>query len=1070
MADRIESLLSLLGDGVSVRWLITLLHFLWQGAVVGVVVVIAGRLLRDAVARMRYMMYSAALLGSLVCVAVTFYVVDAPAVIRSSLPPERLADTSVKSPALPPQTATSIAATQSKPLETTNSITNSRMPNQRGARNATKLRVAADNNAESLSRSPLAVFVSIAPWITVAYAIAVVCFLLRLSAALWSGFRFRTRTTPLTDAKLLRLIAEQADRMKLKCVPVVAYCDRVAVPTVLGVLSPIVLLPVTLTTGLVSNDFAAIIRHELAHISRYDLWMNLAQRVIESLLFFHPAVWFISRRLDVERELCCDDLVVSSGYAPMQYAGALLRAAERCASSRQPSSVALAATGNEAPLLEERIQRLMNWGNTPQLQLTRVGMAGLMMTLVASIVIPGLAGTWASAAFDEPIAAGQSPEPSDTNEDDENLPPGMAKNLRWGKPSNGLRAAIAIRISSDEPKAGDTPDRDLLEIYLVVQNVSTARIRLSDAIATPKPRTLYLKLDGKTVMGLTAGEPGFGNLTLEPREVAIVLMFASDSVSSDGRSIGSLIAEGALKDTRQSMVAEMKIEQAPVGAWTGKLVTGETSGAAATGKPQPNDESAQALFNKWQSSARINGRIPGGALGSLAKAVANFVKHNPTDKRTPQLAEVLKRIDTSRDWTQADAVTLLDDVTAIYASLPQWAANQQRFSIAEQVRMGRPLPTQLEDAPWGQAKPNGLRVAWLLDPRSEQYHLNTPLKSRILFHNAGRHSVVFRILTWNQSSDHRAHDANGKPIRIMSTSWTTLPQIVACRLGPGEFTEVTGAGIGVGANQDREDWREARVGAWIEAKEGDEVTFTPAPVSVDGNDGRARALGEPQWWLAFIRTRLECDAPLPADAAERKRLLNRAVHDLFGSAPNASEIATFVGDRGPNALEALAHRLAQCASTTPFTGTLQSDTTTFRVLPVDPEVAKRPRVATGPGRYSLGDQTRLVIVRKPAGNRRENKASIVFFLPNSTAAPPGEPHAIKLPDGYLTWAIAWERGSTVLWVAEHGVLRVYDLTNPAQVKETRIAPATITSVPEPLRDALRPTLEGTGLPPPATVE
>jgi hypothetical protein len=151
--------------------------------------------------------------------------------------------------------------------------------------------------------------------------------------------------------------------------------------------------------------------------------------------------------------------------------------------------------------------------------------------------------------------------------------------------------------------------------------------------------------------------------------------------------------------------------EAPAGAWKGELSTGETSGAAAADKPQPKDKKAQALFKKWQDSARINGKIPGGALGSLAIAAENFVKFNPTDKRAPKLAELLKRIDTSHDWTEADAVTLLDDVTAIYASLPSWALDLTRFSTAEVIRTGQPLPMVLANAPWGEAQPNGLRVA-----------------------------------------------------------------------------------------------------------------------------------------------------------------------------------------------------------------------------------------------------------------------------------------------------------------------------------------------------------------------
>lgn len=474
---------------------------------------------------------------------------------------------------------------------------------------------------------------------------------------------------------------------------------------------------------------------------------------------------------------------------------------------------------------------------------------------------------------------------------------------------------------------------------------------------------------------------------------------------------------------------------------------------------EPKHKSARALFKKWQDNARINGKIPGGALGSLARAASNFVKYNPTDERSPKLAELLKRMDMSRDWTQADAVALLDDVTAVYASLPSWAEDLPRFSIAEVIRTGEPLPAELNNAPWGEAQPNGLRAAWLLDPRAEQHRLNTPLKSRILFHNAGKNAVMFRALTWNQSGSHKSRDATGAEIRIVSTSWTTIAQVIPCRLAPGEYTEVIGAGIGVGANMDHEDWRGTRVGAWIGAKEGDEVTFTPAPVSADGRDGRPGVPGE-SWWLSYITARLNRDAPLPADAAERKRLLDRAIRDLFGTAPSSEETATFVADRAPDALDALAKRLARRAGATPFTGTLQSGETKFRVLAIDPEAAKKPRVATGPGRYTLGDSVRLVVVRKPEGDRRVNEANIRFFSSDPKSEPPGKPHEIKLPDGYLTWAIAWERGSTVLWVAEKGVLHGYDFTNPADVKETRIEPADITNVPEPLREALRAAVEG----------
>jgi len=409
MTNQFENLVSLLGDDVSVRWLITLLHFVWQGAVVGGVVAIAGRFLRDVSARSRYALYSAALLSLPFCVAVTFCVIDRPASWQSSAQLESSAGISHDSSTLPSQVTAITSTIQMETAEATDAPVLS----ERVAGNVAMTNAVADDNSESLSRFSLAILSRAALWIAVAYVVGVACFLLRLSTALWGGHRLRTRAVRVTDAKLLKLIVDQADRVKLKCVPAVAYCQRVTVPTVVGVLRPMILLPVPLMTGLTSDDFVAIILHELAHIRRCDLWMKLLQRIIESLLFFHPVVWFLSRRLSAEREVCCDDLVVSSGYEPTHYAGALLRMAELCAISRQPGALALSAFGDKTPLLERRIERLMNWGNTPPLRLTRAGMAALLMTLSSLIVLPGIAHTWAQA-----LAAVDAPPPKARGADD----------------------------------------------------------------------------------------------------------------------------------------------------------------------------------------------------------------------------------------------------------------------------------------------------------------------------------------------------------------------------------------------------------------------------------------------------------------------------------------------------------------------------------------------------------------------------------------------------------------------------------------------------------------------------
>ncbi|MDA1232617.1 MAG: M56 family metallopeptidase, partial [Planctomycetota bacterium] len=230
----------------------------------------------------------------------------------------------------------------------------------------------------------LTVLSRLAPWITGCYVIGAFCFLLRLTIALWGGHRLRTTEERLTDSRLIELITVEARKVGLRLVPVVAYCERVAVPTVVGILRPVVLLPASIMTGLTSEEFAAIISHEFAHIRRHDLWVNLLQRVIESLLFFHPVVWFVSRRLSAEREICCDDLVVRSGCTPMNYAGALLRMAELCVTRKSSPLAALSAGGHSQKELENRIERLLNQRSESALRLTRNGFAIIAMIVISS--------------------------------------------------------------------------------------------------------------------------------------------------------------------------------------------------------------------------------------------------------------------------------------------------------------------------------------------------------------------------------------------------------------------------------------------------------------------------------------------------------------------------------------------------------------------------------------------------------------------------------------------------------------------------------------------------------------
>ena len=103
------------------------------------------------------------------------------------------------------------------------------------------------------------------------------------------------------------------------------------------------LLPASALAGLSPQQLEAILAHELAHIRRHDYLVNLLQTLVETLLFYHPAVWWLSRRIRIERENCCDDLAVSLCGDPVAYAKALadleeLRADSSRSSWRRPAA------------------------------------------------------------------------------------------------------------------------------------------------------------------------------------------------------------------------------------------------------------------------------------------------------------------------------------------------------------------------------------------------------------------------------------------------------------------------------------------------------------------------------------------------------------------------------------------------------------------------------------------------------------------------------------------------------------------------------------------------------------
>lgn len=290
-----------------------LVHFVWQGAVLALV--LSGLLVWLRSPSARYCSAVCALVLMMLVPVLTFAVLRQPA---DSLPPS--AQSSVSEVRSGFESAQSLATSVSSRLLAPY--------------------VVPVNSTDWLSYAVLAWFAG------------VYMFALRTLGAWMLLMRMRRQHAEPVAEDLLRRCRSLQD--KLGVTRAVRYaCSRaVESPAVLGWLRPVVVLPLAVLAGLTSWQVEAIIAHELAHIKRWDAFVNLFQVATETLLFYHPAVWWVNRVIRSEREHCCDDVAVSACGNAHGYARTLALLEE----SRCASQLVLAANGGA---LSTRIGRLL---------------------------------------------------------------------------------------------------------------------------------------------------------------------------------------------------------------------------------------------------------------------------------------------------------------------------------------------------------------------------------------------------------------------------------------------------------------------------------------------------------------------------------------------------------------------------------------------------------------------------------------------------------------------------------------------------------------------------------------
>ncbi|QDT50103.1 Regulatory protein BlaR1 [Symmachiella dynata] len=387
-----------------------LLHFLWQATALCAMAIGVSAVLKGRAARSRYLVNLCCLLAMAVCVPVNFWLVTHI--------PKPLDGTEVQQP-----TGVSVAdarVAEPKELATV-------------AQEAVDRASLADKSVVPATQSiPLAISEPMileehlgdnaaailsgwsgewAVWIVAVWIGGALCMLARLTLALCAGWRLARGALPVTEPTLLTFARLQSQHIGLSVSPVLAWCDRVSVPVVVGIIRPMILLPPSLLTGLEPIQWEAILVHEFAHIRRWDSVLNALQRLIEACYFFHPAIWYVSRRVSAERENCCDDIVVRNGVNRVAYADALVSMAEICASQRI-AATSLAATGGSQSDLKRRVLRLLNAESRQKL----LPGGSPAMLLVLGILMFCSFGLWqlpTAAQQQEPPQANQNAQSAD---------------------------------------------------------------------------------------------------------------------------------------------------------------------------------------------------------------------------------------------------------------------------------------------------------------------------------------------------------------------------------------------------------------------------------------------------------------------------------------------------------------------------------------------------------------------------------------------------------------------------------------------------------------------------------
>jgi TonB family protein len=343
-----------------------LVAFVWQGAIIGFVTAIGLILLRRHTARLRYQIACTGLAALCAApVATGFLRFDPDRAIVQRTGPSAARD----------RVDAAAPANEAAPIGASNQFSS-----------PTTLAKAAEWLNTRL------------PALLLVWAAGVFVLALRLGRGWINVSQLRREAKPLVGHPVAASAARIARRLGVRRSVQLLSSARVMVPAVIGWIRPAILFPAAVVAGMPAAHLDAILAHELAHIRRSDFLVNVIQSAAEVLLFYHPAVWWVSRQIRVERELCADDMAVAVSGDRVAYAAALTSLESLRA---EPLAIAM-VSGDD---LLTRVRRLLEPDVAANLSLRPRISGGFAMTVAVMLLLFALTGTEAGTSAASPIAS-----------------------------------------------------------------------------------------------------------------------------------------------------------------------------------------------------------------------------------------------------------------------------------------------------------------------------------------------------------------------------------------------------------------------------------------------------------------------------------------------------------------------------------------------------------------------------------------------------------------------------------------------------------------------------------------